>query len=91
MDVQSEIASDMNILSLVHEWVSPLTYTHMLPIVACTHSLHGVIYIVLINHCTRRYRVRRRLQQVDEAQDRAGSLSSILLCSIMLLIVSVHS
>ena len=72
MDVQSEIESDMNILSLVHECVSPLTYTHMLPIVACAHSLHGMIYILIINQCTRRYRVRRCLQQVDEARDRAG-------------------
>ena len=72
MDVQSEIESDMNIWNLVHECISPLTCTHMLPIVACAHSLHGMIYILLINQCTRRYRVRRRLQQVDEARDRAG-------------------
>ena len=73
MDVQSEIEPGMNIWNLVHECISPLTCTHMLPIVACAHSLHGMIYILIINQCTRRYRVRRRLQQVDEARGRAGS------------------
>jgi len=72
MDVQIETDSDVYILKLLHECVNPLKYTHMLPIVACAHSLHGMIYILLINQCTRRYRVRRRLQQVDEARDRAG-------------------
>ena len=75
MDVQSEIDSDMDRLKLLHECGSPRKCTHMLPIVACTHILHVVIYILLITRCTRRYRVRRRLQQVDEARDRAGSLS----------------
>ena len=73
MDVQVETDSDMDILKLLHEYGNPLKYTHMLPIVACTHILHVVIYILLISRCTRRYRVRRRLQQVDEARDRAGS------------------
>ena len=72
MDVQIEIESGMNILILVHECISPLTCTHLLPSVARAHSLPVMIYILITNQCTRRYRVRRRLQQVDEARDRAG-------------------